>query len=233
MYKEYFISQYPKEGVGYIKKGKFYPVPNIHPEPENNFRVDPKILLKKPEILLHSHCIPKTPTSHDYHEPSYEDLKGQIDTGIEWGICVTDGEVCEDPICWGNPDHRPPLIERPFIHSVQDCLCLVQDWYYETQKIKLKTHPREPDWWVDKPDRPALNLMEDMYKDWGFEEVPLTDLQIGDVLMYQVRSNVVNHLGIYIGGSNVLSHWFGRLSEIHSIGLWRSHIKLAVRYKGL
>lgn len=226
-YKEYFRSNYPNEAVGYIKKGKFYPVKNLSATPSTNFEIDPKVLLKKPEILLHSHCVPKEPINYDPHEPSYEDLLGQQQTGIEWGICVTDGEVCEDPVYWGNPDHRPPLLERQFIHSIQDCLCLVQDWYWETYKIKLPTHPRSPDWFET-----GKNYMEELYSEWGFEDIDRNDMKFGDVLMYQVRSPVVNHLSIYIGDNKVLTHWFGRLSEIQNAGLWMSHCKTVVRYKG-
>jgi len=226
-FRSYFISKWPEEAVGYLKGGQFYPLENIAEDKLHTFEVDPLFMLEEPEVLLHSH-----PTGHEVQDPtvdprspSYLDLKHQIATDIEWGICVTDGQTCDEPLCWGNYDNVPELLGREFIFNLHDCLPLARDWFYKNRGIKLPFHAHDPMW-----HEQGENYIEGLYKEWGFELVDLTQLEEGDVLFYQVRSPVVNHVGIYLGNNEVISHWFGRVSCVESFGKWASHIKFAARY---
>lgn len=223
-YKEYFLSKYPEEGVGYIKKGVFYPCENLAEDKIHSFEIDSSILLKKPDVIIHSHTI-TSGYRGDPHEPSREDLAGQIATDCEWAICVTDGQVCEDPLYWGNPKNRPPLLERQFIHNIQDCFCLVQDWYYAERKIILPNLPRDPHWYETE------NHIEDKYAEWGFEETDGKDMKVGDLILFKVRSPVANHLGVYVGDGKMMTHWLNRLSEVQTIGLWKDYITKVLRYR--
>jgi hypothetical protein len=226
-YKEHFNNCWPEEGVGYVKDGEFHPLQNIAVDKLHSFEIDPAFLLEQPDLLLHSHCVGKDiHYDGDPHSPTYEDLAGQLATAIEWGICVTDGETCEEPMYWGNPAHRPPLLDRQFIFNLQDCLSLCQDWFYQERGIVLPSHPRHPFW-----NEEGNNYMEELYPAWGFEKIELEDIQLGDVLFYQVRSPVVNHLGIYLGNNEVIGHWYGRTSCIESYGIWARYIQFAARYK--
>jgi proteasome lid subunit RPN8/RPN11 len=225
-YKDYFISKWPEEAVGYLKDSEFFPLENIAEDKKHQFEVDPSFLINEPDCLLHSHTTGFEIQTHDPRSPSFTDLKSQIATAIEWGICVTDGQVCEDPLYWGNPNNRPPLLDREFIFNIQDCLCLCQDWFYNEHGIVLPTEPRDADW-----NECGHDYMETLYPKWGFEQIALSELSIGSILFYQVRSPVVNHLGIYLGNNEVLSHWFGRVSCVESFGKWANYIKFAARYK--
>jgi hypothetical protein len=225
-YKEYFNQQWPNEGVGYIKDGVFYPLENTAEDKRWSFEVDPAFLLEEPDCLLHSHCVGNETIEVDPHSPSFEDMESQIATAIEWGICVCDGETCEDPVYWGNPKNRPELIGRDFIFNVQDCLSLCQDWFYSEKGIELPNQPRNAFW-----NEEGQNYMEELYETWGFDKVELTELQAGDVLFYKVRSKVVNHLGIYLGNNEVISHWYGRVSCIESFGKWAGYIEFAARLR--
>jgi proteasome lid subunit RPN8/RPN11 len=224
-YKEHFIKCHPNEGVGYLKNGIFFPLENIAADPLNSFEVDPSFLIDQPDALLHSHCIGDQLLDYDPRSPSFADLEGQIITDIEWGICVTDGEVCEDALFWGNPNNRPPLLDRDFIFNIQDCLSLWQDFYFAEFGIRLPNHPRTPHW-----NEEGFNYFEEHYQSWGFENVELSELQRGDVLFYKVRSPVVNHVGIYLGNNEVISHWYGRTSCVESFGTWARYIEFAARY---
>lgn len=226
-YKEYFISKWPEEGVGYIKSGKFYPLENKAVDKIHSFAVDESFMLDEPEILLHSHTVGHEPTknSDNPKEPSYLDLLGQINTDIEWGICVTDGEVCEDPVYWGNPDNRPELIGRDFIYNIQDCFALAQDWYYKEIGLTLPNYPRDKYW-----NRNGENYIMEQYSKYGFIDVALEELKPGDALLYQVQSKVPCHIGIYLGNGQVISHWFGRQSAIESYGKFARYIVRALRY---
>jgi proteasome lid subunit RPN8/RPN11 len=225
-YKTYFISKHPEEAAGYLKDGVFFPLDNIASEDRrHNFEVDPSFLLNEPDALLHSHTTGYEIQTIDPRSPSETDLRSQIATAIEWGICVTDGETCEDPLYWGNPKNRPPLLGRDFIFNIQDCLCLCQDWFYSEYGLELPSEPRTPFW-----NEEGKNYMEDLYTSWGFQKVELSDIRHGDVLFYKVRSPVVNHLGIYLGNNEVISHWYGRVSCIESFGKWADWIVFAARH---
>jgi hypothetical protein len=225
-YKEHFNSCWPEEGVGYIKDDKFYPLENIATDKLHQFEVNPKFLLEQPDLLLHSHCVGRD-IHYDGHpkSPTYEDLVGQLTTDIEWGICVTDGETCEEPVYWGNLAHRPPLLDREFIFNIQDCYTLVQDWFYQKRGISLPNQARTPHW-----NEEGHDLLAGSYEQWGFVKIELEDIQPGDVVFYQVRSPVINHLGVYLGNNEIISHWYGRISCIESFGIWANYIQFAARY---
>ena len=222
-YQEHFLKVFPEEGCGYIKDGVFTPCENIAEDKLHSFEIDSAILLLEPDTIIHSHPVTGK-IEYDAHSPSEADLAGQISTNVEWAICVTDGVVCEEPLFWGNLAHRPELEGREFIHNIQDCFTLVQDWFYKTHNIELPNLARNPYWFE------TSNLLVENYEKWGFIEVSFEDLKEGDVLMFTVRSNVPNHLGIYLGNGQMLSHWVNRLSGIQTIGQWQKYITKIVRY---
>ena len=224
--KNHFISQWPNEGVGYVKNGEFFPLANLAVDKQHAFECSPAVMLEEPELLLHSHTIGYAQATHDARSPSKRDLEGQIATDVEWGICVTDGQTCDDPIRWGNPNSRPPLIGRDFIYNVQDCLSLAQDWYYADRGIRLPNFARNTHWHQDGEDHIGQN-----FEAFGFAEIDVRDIQTGDALLYQVRSPVPNHIGIYVGEGKVLSHWYGRISQEENYGLWARYIVKALRYQ--
>lgn len=229
-YKAYFISKYPEEAAGYLKDGKFYELENLaEGDKRTECSVHPSFLLNDPDVFVHSHttgwCI--QPDDFDARSPSYQDLKSQAETGIEWAIATTDGETCSDLLYWGNPKNRPPLLGRDFIYNLQDCFALLQDHLYSELGVSIPTVPRNKFWHEE-----GQNLVQDHFRELGFTEVELNDLQPNDVLLYAVRDPVVRHIGIYLGNNQVLSHWYNRLSAIENYGTWAKYVKLAVRYTG-
>jgi len=225
--KAHFIACHPNEGVGYFKGDTFYPVENVTTlDPRRSFACPLEVMLEDPDLICHSHttgwevCSPDI----DPRAPSKEDLDGQIATAVEWALFVTDGETCDDPIYWGNPDNRPPLIGREFIFNAQDCLSLAQDYYYSTHDIRLPNLGRNHFWSQEGEDHIGQN-----YEAWGFYDVTAEDLLPGDALLYKVRSPVPNHIGIYLGGNQVLSHWYGRISQVEDYGKWAGHISHYLR----
>jgi hypothetical protein len=227
--KAHLISVWPEEGCGYIKDGVFYPVANLAEDKEHAFEFPADLMLVEPDIIVHSHTVgyaDKNP-SHDARAPSHADLVGQLNTAVEWALCVTDGQTCEDPRFWGNPSNRPPLVGRDFIHNLQDCFSLAQDWYYAERGLVLPNVARTPFW-----NQEGENHIAEHYASFGFVEIPLSELQHGDALLYQVRSKVPNHIGIYVGDNRVLSHWAGRISQEEDFGTWARYIVTALRYQG-
>ena len=60
----------------------------------------------------------------------------------------------------------------------------------------------------------------DNFKNEGFNEIEIDDLQFGDAFLMQLESPVPNHAGIYIGENLVLHHVQGRLSsrDVYKLG---------------
>lgn len=223
--EEHFIKCYPNEGVGYLKDGQFFPLDNVAENPQHTFEVFPAfIVTKKPDALLHSHT-----GSHykglDPRTPSKLDLQGQINMGIEWGICHTDGERCSEPVFWGNPKHRPPLEGRNFMYGVNDCFTLVQDWYFQNRGVVLPNFARDP-FWHDEGE----NHIEEQYSKWGFHEISMKEAVPGDVFLYAIRSATIRHLSVYLGNNKVLSHFYDRLSCAEDFGTWAKYIVGTVRH---
>ena len=225
-FKEYFISCYPNEGVGYIKNGIFFPIENTAELKATCCEFDGSVLIEEPDVIIHSHCHNGL-SNEDHRVPSYEDMQNQLLTATEWAICVTDGLTCTDPVYWGNPNHRPPLIEREFIPNIQDCLSLVQDWYYETWGIVIPNHPREPEWALT-----GHTYMDDLYKDFGFTtEVAWEDMRFGDVLMMKCLSATSNHVAVYLGDGNIIHHGAGQISVIEPAHRWKKRLTRIVRHR--
>lgn len=225
--KDHFIAAWPNEACGYMKDGVFYPMENLAEDKSNCFDMDPRVLLKKPDVILHSHISGVKPVNpdHDLRSPSEADLRSQMMTGVEWGIVVTDGQTCDEPVYWGNPKNRPPLLGRTFIYNLQDCFALAQDWYYqEFDGFILKNFPRTPFW-----HQHGKNYIVEQFENYGFTKVDLKDLQRGDALIYAIRSPIPRHIGIYLGDNKVISHWAHRVSAIDDYGLWGRYVALAVR----
>ena len=221
-------NQYPKEAAGYIKDGVFYPVDNIADEPEHNFKLPGSVMLQEPDAIVHSHCIPLEPIDWEPNEPSLADQEGQLTTGVEWGIIPTDGENCSPIVWWGNPEHRPELLGRDFIHCAQDCLSLCRDYLYNEHRILVPSMPRRPDWWLR-----GENLMDEHYKEWGFVDVPREEARPGDVAFFAFRGNITNHLGIYMGDGLLMHHFYLKPSVIEPIGPYMKNFVRFARHQEL
>jgi len=229
-YKAYFNSQWPFEAAGYIKNDQFYPLDNISEgDKRDEVAVDPSFLMDEPDVFIHSHTTGwrQHNPEFDPRSPSYHDLKGQIDTAIEWAVCTTDGVNCSDPLFWGNPDNRPPLLGRDFIYNIQDCLSLAQDWFYQERGIVLPNQARTP-YWHDE----GHNFMEELFPKWGFVEIAQSEAQRGDVFLYAIRSPIIRHIGVYLGNNEVISHWHKQVSAVESYGKWAKNIAKTIRYTG-
>lgn len=229
-YKDYLISQYPNEAGGYFKDKVFYPIENIAEDKTTNFVFDGRILIHDPELIIHSHVkVPNTPLHMDLRIPSDTDMEGQLLCNCEWGICVVDENTCSDLVTWGNPDNRPPLIEREFIYNIQDCLSLVQDYYYQKLGIILPNHPRAADW-----DQRGETYIDSLYKDFGFSDVNFMSIQEHDIIMFKFPGfTTTNHLGIYLGNGIMLHHQEGQISTKVKIDKWVKRITRIARHKDL
>ena len=108
----------------------------------------------------------------------------------------------------------------------------------------MRDFHREDGWWNEGREG---DLYMDHYAEAGFR--PLCtgeDMEPGDVVLMQIRSDRVNHSGVFIGSTvlkeapdlfpvpdAMLHHLYGRDSErVVYGGYWREATRLVLRYMG-
>jgi len=223
---------YPEEAVWVITQAGCRWVANTASDPRKTFSVSDQDMLQAYReglvAIVHSH-----PNGPDC--PSEADMRGQIDSGVPWGIICTDGNACLPITWWGEGIEKEPLIGRGFRHGITDCYSLIRDYYLVEQGIKLPEFPRSWNWWNEGQD-----LYTDGFPRAGFrrfdpdKEPP----QEGDMWFAQLRSKVPNHGGIYLGDETILHHTTAnkavdssRLSKREPIHRWLPHITHWLRHE--
>lgn len=226
--KKHAADAYPNEACGIINtKSRYLRMENTAADPKNDFRIDPKELLKHNiGAIVHSH--PDGPKF-----PSENDMACQISTAVPWGICVSSADgVVSAPYFWGSKEFIPPLLGRKFRHGPSgsdgcgDCYALIRDWYLLERGIALNEYPRADGWWEKGQD-----LYVDFFQDAGFYEIPASEAREGDVFMGRVLSSKVNHAGVLLEGGIILHHLAGRESRREPVGRWMKLIDKWVRYR--
>ncbi len=91
----------------------------------------------------------------------------------------------------------------------------------------LKNFARGMDWW----DR-GEDLYDQNFQAAGFIEIPMSEVTVGDCVLFKVRSPVTNHAAVITGENEILHHLFHRLSGHDSLSKWGRVINRAVRYRG-
>jgi proteasome lid subunit RPN8/RPN11 len=162
-WREYALSQYPREAVAFITAAGLVPVPNVHETPEDFFAIEPRQFVENQGVLaiLHSHTYttqkPKEPmaaggrgTRLDHLCPSALDMKNQMLTAVPWGISAVTEDHAEPPFWFGDQLGIAPLLGRAFVHGVNDCFSLLRDWH-RLHGYEVKNTPR--DWACMTPSR--------------------------------------------------------------------------------
>jgi cell wall-associated NlpC family hydrolase len=110
--------------------------------------------------------------------------------------------------------YKAPLLGRPWVWGVTDCLSLVEDWYLEEKQISFKkaTRPLTPEIFAENPQSKEDGDFDNYLTTAGFRLLaPNEKLQNGDVLAMSILGKGLNHVGIFIDG-DVLHHLGDRLS---------------------
>ena len=223
--QEHFKGEYPREGCGIISivkgKRKWFPCTNIAEDGED-FIIDSQEYLKLKRTtdivaIVHSH--PDSPS-----EPSDTDTKYCNALGIPYYIYSYPNMdlTVLDPI-----RSTTDLYGREYEFGVRDCFEAAKD-YLGSRGILIPSRALfEDDWWEKDLDY----FTEDTIAEWKLVAVPLTDLQENDVLIFNVKSDVGNHCGVYIGNECFYHHAEKRLSCRESIyPFWHKYLKGAYRY---
>ncbi|UXA66000.1 C40 family peptidase [Xanthomonas prunicola] len=121
-----------------------------------------------------------------------------------------------------------PLVGRQFAHGVLDCYTLLRDFYARELGIELRDYPREDEWW-----KRGENLYEKHFREEGFGEIK-DEPRRGDVFLMQIRSEEMNHAGIYLGDGQMLHHLHGRPSEqVTYGGYWLQRTTKVIRHHSM
>ena len=232
-------SSYPNEACGFVIDGVYHPVPNVHENPKEFFRVEASEWLKAKrrgniDYFVHSH-------PDGEKTPSEADMAAQTATGVPWAIIATDGDRCTEPAIWGGP--IAPLIGRPFVHGVTDCYALIRDAYrlgkdelrkqgvteeWPYDPIELADVPRNDGWWNEE----GKDLYVGNFERMGFVEVPFAEVKPGDIFFGKINSDRLNHGGLLIASDLIMHHLPMRVSRREPAGIWARHADMWVRYVG-
>ena len=223
---EHARAEFPREACGLVAvvKGRrrYFPCRNIAETPDEHFILDPTNYAEtedKGEIVavIHSH-----PTTN--HNPSQADRVACEKSGLPWHIINPQTEQ------WGYCEpagFELPYVGREFSFGVVDCYSLCRDWYGREFGLKLSDYDRRDKFWLR-----GENLYLDNFASEGFREIPLEELQYGDMILMQLESPLPNHAAIYLGDQQILHHVQGRLSsrDIYGGYYWKSTAK-ALRHE--
>jgi len=223
--EEHFKNEYPKEACGLlvVKKGKpeWIPCKNIA-EDSDDFLFDPIEYLKHRRTsdiigIVHSH-------PNGEAAPSEADITSCNSLGITYYIFSypeMDVHILEPEI------NTTELYGREYKFGVADCFEASRDYLASVGIDIFPRIPFEDDWWKKDIDY----FTDEMMEEWGFKPVELKEAQKNDVLIFNVRSHIGNHCGIYLGNEVFYHHAENRLSCRESLHpFWAQNIKRVYRY---
>lgn len=228
-FRKHAEDEFPREccGVVIVTKGKarYVRITNVAKTNQEHFVTDGAEMLaaeQAGDIVAFCHSHPNASP-----QPSAAD-KVQCEVhGWPWYIVSVGAEGAETLVSFEPTGYEAPLVGRPFTHGVLDCYALVRDYYAREMGVDLPDYERRDDWWSH-----GQNLYVDNFEKHGFERIdPDVDgIQVGDVILMNVRSEVPNHAAVYIGDGMILHHFVARLStrEVYG-GQWKHLTTMVVR----
>ena len=230
--RDHAYEQFPKESCGVVivvnGKERYFACRNIAATPNEHFVLSPEDYARAEDLgdviaVVHSHPNARA-------EPSGADLVACEASGLEWHIVSVslDGPLGDEFVTISPCGYEAPLVGRMFAHGILDCYTLVQDYYRRELGVELPYFERRDGWW----NEPGVSLYMDNFAKCGFEPIK-GPLQIGDVILIQIRSVEPNHAAVYIGNGQILHHVMGRMSsrDLYD-GYWQENTRLTIRYKG-
>lgn len=235
------VAEYPRECCGLIvatPDGQTYvPCRNTAGTPSEHFRLpaeDYAAAEDLGEVLAVVHSHPNAAAKPSQADRVMCEAPEALcpGSGVAWHVISVGQVVGEEPECGDIQTIHPcgyeaPLVGREFAHGVLDCYSLVRDFYARELGVQLSQYEREDDWWSKGQE---LYSMERLQAE-GFYPIP-NEPRRGDMILMQVRSQVPNHAGVYLGDGTMLHHMHGRLSEVVPYGgMWAERTRHIVRHR--
>ena len=207
--------EYPLEMCGVLIKNngiiEFKQCENISNNPTELFEIDSLVFIENDvAAIVHSHTNGKNYLSKC-------DVNNQRVTDLDWIL------VCGEQVT----KYRPiaPLLGRQFEFNKQDCYNLFRDCYMLAGSDHLPEFEYPENWYEI-----GMNLYADRLPEYGFEKVETPE--IGDVILFEIGSDIPNHAGIYLGQQMFIHHLTDRLSrrDIYG-GYWIKQTHSIWRFK--
>ena len=208
-FKDHAIAEFPRECCGLVAvvrgKERYLPCRNVADVPTKRFVIHQDDYAKAEELgeiiaVAHSHC-------NGSNRPSDADKTLCEATGVQWHIVSVSAGDCSD-ICTFEPcGYEAPLVGRNFAHGILDCYTLIKDYYLREQGIELPEFEREDEWW-----NKGQTLYTDNFAAAGFSKIA-GQMQVGDIILMQIRAPTPNHAAVYIGDGLILHHLANRMSS--------------------
>ncbi len=226
--KNHALEDAPNEACGLVfgASGVFtaVPYPNSHlPEKERTaaFRIDEKSVLAalKSKMLIgiyHSH-------TDDMEDFSDTDKAISEEFQIPSYLYL----VKSDKFKVFNPSgNRPPLIGRPYIPFVYDCITAVRDWYRE----KLGIESNEPEYTQEECVTGKITGIPEYFLSHGCK--PVSKVRENDVVCMMIRCHAApNHMGVILPDGTMFHHMYNRVSQVVPYGgIWQRCTSLIFRH---
>lgn len=228
--EEHFRGEYPREGCGLlgVRAGVLHWLPcTNHAHSDEQFQIDSvqymKYAIKYSIVgIVHSH--PDTDST-----PSDTDIRACNALATPYYIF---GYPAMDLTIVQPRYYENALFGREYEHGITDCFEAVRD-YLNSVNIQIPPRiPFEKNWWEDE-DR-AIDYFNTSYlKKYGFtKKIEIANIEKNDLLVFNVRSHVNNHCGIYLGSDMFFHHAADRLSTKESLyPFWVQFITGAYRHE--
>lgn len=117
-----------------------------------------------------------------------------------------------------------------FEEGWQDCYTLAQTVYADILGLQLRDYARPSRWYM----LPEFDFFEKLFPLEGFFTVSTNanDVRIGDALLMGMgRTEVANHVAIYVGRGQILHHLTGQKSRLEAYSpKWRTRVMRVVRH---
>lgn len=202
--KKYADSKFPYESCGLLVinksngEWKFIECENVARDKLKKFAIeDSKFLaaLKEGEVIIfHSHF--SYETDEKINNFSEEDINISEETCIPFLLYTSNNK-------WNyyEPSEYEPfnLYERPFLLGFWDCYTFVRDYFKIHGKNSKIRFVNDTDYHYGLKDFDDIGYGE-------FFEVNLQDIQVGDVIIFKIKSDCPNHLGVYFGNNEFWHH---------------------------
>lgn len=202
-------------------KQDFWLCRNIWPKKGEAFVIHPRdwqLAEKAGKILavVHSHVDGDLePTESDWEGVHKSSKTGYIVSPQDWTMTRMD-----------TPAVYSKILGREFKWGEADCYSLMRDWHFKNHHILLRDYPRDELFFKHS------NPFEDLASKEGFVQV--TDYREGNVVLFTIGSDNVNHCALIENEGHMLHHVENCFSKRDLFsGPWQKRVKAVYRHKEL
>jgi proteasome lid subunit RPN8/RPN11 len=231
--KEHALKDFPNECCGficvnYLGDVTVLPCENKAVNKKGRFVIDPAMNIEAEKYghiaaFYHSHV-------DEFELPSNEKFSIQdLDCAYEACLPALLYVYPQDTWFYHQPKtYKPvPLIGRPFVWGIWDCYSLVREY----QKIHKGLNMN----YYFPPSEESINAnfkYEEFVKNEPLEDVSLDELKEGDIILFKIKSQYINHSAVYLGGNEFLHQPINKSSSKMFLDeRYLKYIARTLRYK--